>query len=208
MLRQLLVEQISRLIHNGFAPDDSDITDNLINQYINQGIAVAAKNNYKESIQLDGIGYVNNSFYTTFKGIAITADEEALWTLQLPSVPVSVGKNEGVSRLLFKNKRLNLSYDAIPISTNDTGFVRSVRKIPDKVLYYIEGGTAKVISALNMTEYTANVTLISGGDANNLNSQLNVPDDVIPQIIDYCMKLLAAELNMKSDVANDGVYKP
>lgn len=205
MIRRNLIEQISRLVHNGFPSDDTDVTDELINIYINQGIALAAKNNYKESIQLEGIGFVNNSFYSTYKGIYITADEDNLWSLTLPLVPIAVGRNEGISRLIFKNSSNNLSYDAIPLSTNQLGFTRSMRGIPNKVLYYIEGATAKVITTLIMTEYTASVTLISGGDATNLDSQLNVPDDVIPSIIDYAMKLLMAEMNVKIENANDGV---
>ena len=205
MIRKSLVEQISRLVHNGFPSDDTDVTDELINIYISQGIALAAKNNYKEAIQLEGIGFVNNSFYSTYKGIAITADEDNLWTLTLPVVPIAVGRNEGISRLIFKNNRNNLSYDAIPLSTNQLGFTRSMRGIPNKVLYYVEGGSAKVITALIMTDYTASVTLISGGDSTNLDSQLNIPDDAIPVIIDYAMKLLMAEMNVKIDNANDGV---
>ena len=205
MVRRVLIEQISRLVHNGFPSDDTDVTDELINLYVSQGLAIAAKNNYKESIQLEGIGFVNNSFYSTYKGIAITADEDNLWTLNLPLVPIAVGRNEGISRLIFKNSRNNLSYDAIPLSTNQLGFTRSMRGIPNKVLYYVEGGSAKVITALIMTDYTASVTLISGGDSTNLDSQLNVPDDYIPVIIDYAMKLLMAEMNVKVENANDGI---
>lgn len=204
MVRSAIIEQISRLVHNGFPSDDTDITDALINTYVNQGIALAVKNNYKEAIQLDGIGYVNNSFYTTYKGIAVTADEQNLWTLTLPLVPIAVGRNEGVSRLLFKNTDNRISFDAIPLSSNQLGFSRSMRPIPNKVLYYVEGGEAKVITSLNMSDYTASVTLISGGDSTNLSSQLNIPDDALPMIIDYCMKLLVAERNMKTDLANDG----
>lgn len=207
MIKRILIEQISRLVHNGFATDDTDVTEELINLYINQGVALAAKNNYKEAIQLEGIGFVNNSFYSTYKGISITADEDNLWSLTLPLVPIAVGRNEGISRLIFKNSKNNLSYDAIPLSTNQLGFTRSMRGIPNKVLYYVEGGNAKVLTSINMSEYTANVTLISGGDSTNLDSQLNVPDDAIPMIIDYAMKLLVAEMNMKTDLANDGVNK-
>ena len=35
--------------------------------------------------------------------------------------------------------------------------------------------------------------MISGGDSTNLNSVLNVPDDYVPVIFDYCAKMLLAE---------------
>ena len=205
MLRKVIIEQISRLIHNGLYSDDTDISDNLINLYVNQGVAIAAKNNYKEAIQLDGIGYINNSFYTTYKGISVVSDEENLWTLPLPQIPIAIGRNEGISRLLFKNSQNNLSFDAIPLPANQLAFTRSMRPIPNKILYYSEGGDAKVITAINMTEYKASVTMISGGDSTNMNSTINLPDDAIPAVIDYVMKLLVSELKMKADNTNDGV---
>ena len=204
MLRKTLIEQISRLVHNGLPSDDTDITEDLINLYVNQGVAIAAKNNYKEAIQVDGIGYVNNSFYTTFKGISVTADEENLWTLPLPQVPIAIGRNEGVARLLFKNTRDNISFDAIPLAANQLGFIRSMRTIPGKILYYTEGGDAKVLTAFNMTEFKASVTMISGGDSSNMSSPLNIPDDMIPVVIDYVSKLLIMELKMNRDNINDG----
>ena len=204
MLRKTLIEQISRLVHNGLPSDDTDITEDLINLYVNQGVAIAAKNNYKEAIQVDGIGYVNNSFYTTFKGISVTADEENLWTLPLPQVPIAIGRNEGVARLLFKNTRDNISFDAIPLAANQLGFIRSMRTIPGKILYYTEGGDAKVLTAFNMTEFKASVTMISGGDSSNMSSPLNISDDMIPVVIDYVSKLLIMELKMNRDNINDG----
>jgi flagellar hook-associated protein FlgK len=208
MIKQELIEQISRLVHNGFASDDSDVTDDLINLYVNQGIAIAVKNNYKEAIQLDGIGYVNNSFYSTFKGISIIADEQNLWELTLPSVPVAVGRNEGVSRLILKNSKGDLSYDCIPLSSNQLGFQMGMRVIPNKVLYYTEGGLAKIISSLNLVNYKASITMISGGNSTDMNSTLNIPNDAMPIVLDYCSKMLGLELNMKLDTANDGVQRP
>lgn len=205
MQRSALIEQISRLVHNGFPTQDSEITDNLINTYINQGVALAAKQNYKDAIQLDGIGYINNSFYTTFKGVAILKDENFSWKLALPQIPIGVGKNEGLSNLKFKSNDGLVSIDAIPLSINQTGYVSSMRPIPNKVLYYIEGNLIKVLTALLMNQYTASITMISGGDSTNLDSQLIVPDDYVPVIIDYCFKLIAAELNQKQDTANDGI---
>jgi hypothetical protein len=204
MNRQNLIEQISRLVHNGQPTQDSQITDNLINIYINQGLALAVKQNYKEAIQLDGVGYVNNSFYTTFKSIAITQDENFLWKFELPQIPTAVGKNEGISNIRFKSTLNKVSIDAIPLSTNQTGYVNGMRRVPNKVLYYVEGNYAKVLTPILMSEYTASVTMISGGNSSDLTSELIVPDDYIPVIIDYCSKLLILERNQAEDSANDG----
>ena len=204
MKRNALIEQISRLVHNGQPTQDSSITDNLINIYINQGLALAVKQNYKESIQLDGVGYVNNSFYSTFKGIAITQDENFLWKFELPQIPVAVGRNEGISNVRFKSTTKKVSIDAIPLGISQVGYVGNMRSVPNKVLYYIEGNYAKVLTPILMSDYTASVTMISGGNSTDLTSELIVPDDYIPVIIDYCSKLLILERNQAEDAANDG----
>src|SRR5688572_30270706 len=101
--RIALIERILLLVYGDQPADDASITNSLVNEYINTAIGIAAKQNYKEAIQLDGIGYVNNSFYSTYKGIVVTKDEKYRWKLTLPHLPMGIGRNEGVSALRFKN---------------------------------------------------------------------------------------------------------
>ena len=204
MTRQQLIEQILRQVYGGQPSDDSAITYNLVNQYINQGIGLAVKQNYKDSIQLDGVGYVNNSFYTTFKGLSITKDENFLWKIVLPEVPMGIGHNEGMANLRLKNSTNDVSLDCLPLSTNQKGYVQTMKNIPNKVLYYVEGSNALILSSLTLSQYTASVTLISGGDSSNLSSTLNVPADYIPVITNYAMQALMVERKQPQDQTNDG----
>jgi hypothetical protein len=204
MTRQQLIEQILRQVYGGQPSDDSAITYNLVNQYINQGIGLAVKQNYKDSIQLDGVGYVNNSFYTTFKGLTITKDENFLWKIVLPEVPMGIGHNEGMANLRLKNSTNDVSLDCLPLSTNQKGYVQTMKNIPNKVLYYVEGSNALILSSLTLSQYTASVTLISGGDSTNLSSTLNVPADYIPMITNYAMQALMVERKQPQDQTNDG----
>jgi hypothetical protein len=205
MTRQQLIEQILRQVYGGQPSDDSAITYNLVNQYINQGIGLAVKQNYKDSIQLDGVGYVNNSFYTTFKGLTITKDENFLWKIVLPEVPMGIGHNEGLANLRLKNSTKDISLDCLPLSINQKGYVQTMKNIPNKVLYYVEGSNALILSSLTLSQYTASVTLISGGDSTNLSSTLNVPADYIPVITNYAMQALMIERKQPQDQTNDGV---
>jgi len=67
---------------------------------------------------LDGISYVNNSFYTTYKAIAITPDEQFTWKVTLPQIPVGIGANEGISTLIIKDTNGQLSLPCVPLSEN------------------------------------------------------------------------------------------
>lgn len=204
MTRNQFIEQILRQVYGGYVQEDSSITPMLVNQYIDQAIAFAAKTNYKENVSIEGIGVVNNSFYTTFKGIAITKDENGLWKLTLPQVPVGVGANEGVSTLQLKDSQGKISLPCIPLTENQKTYFQSIQNLPFKTLYYVEGNRAYIVSNLKLSDYTATVTLISGGDSTDLNSNLNVPGDYLPIMIEFIQKQLLLMKSTPKDLANDG----
>lgn len=206
MTRYQCIERILRQVYGEQPTDDSNVTVNLVNQWLNDAIAAAAKTNYKDSIQVDGIAYVNNSFYTTFKNLAIAPFEQYTYQVTLPQIPFGIGKNEGISSVTIMDSTGNISYDALPLSENQVTYYRALPPIPNKVLYYSEGTFVNVLSTLllNSGGFTARVKMISGGDPTNLNNLLNVPDDYISLIIDYCAKMLIMERNQVKDITNDG----
>jgi hypothetical protein len=204
MTRYQLIEQILRQVYGTQPSDDASITPNLVNQMINQGIGIAVKQNYRDAVQLDGIGYINNSFYTTFKGISVTKDEQFVWKVELPQVPFAIGKNEGVSTLRFKDANGELSRPAVWLSQDQVTYFQSLQAPTNKILAAQQGSDIFVYSTLLLNQYKATVTIISGGDSSNLNSKLNVPDDYIPAIVDYVTKALMASRVQVQDNANDG----
>jgi len=204
LTRQFFIERALRQIYGGQPTDDSQITVNLVNSWLNDAIATAAKQCYKEAIQIDGIGYVNNGFYTTFKGIAVSKDENLTFRLTLPQIPVGIGRNEGVSKLQFKNDKGEVSLPCIPISQNQSTYFESMRPIPDKVIYLSQGECIHVKSPLLLDNYTASVTMVSGGDSTDLTSTLNVPSDYFPLMVEYIKAQLGFERAQTVDAANDG----
>lgn len=204
MTRSQFIEQILRQVYGGYPSDDASITPMLVNQYIDQAIAFAAKTNYTDNVRLDGIGYVNNSFYTTFKGIPITRDEVGLWKLELPQIPVGIGANEGISTLVIKDNVNKITLPLIPLTENQKTYFQSMQNLPFKTLYYVEGSYAYIVSSLILNNYTASVTMVSGGDSTDLNSTLNVPGDYIPSMIQFIQQQLMVMKTTPKDLANDG----
>jgi hypothetical protein len=205
MTRYQLIERILRHVYGEQPTDDSNITSGLVNQWINDGIGVAAKQNYKDAIQLDGISYNNNSFYTSFTNLPIKSYQQFIYQITLPQIPVGVGRNEGISTLQFVDVGGKVSFTAVPLSQNQVGYYQSMKPIPNKILYYPEGIYAYAISTLLLNiGFTVNVRMVSGGDSTNLNSILNVPDDYIPLIIDYVSKMLIQERAQPKILANQG----
>lgn len=205
MIRQELIERILRNVYGEQPTDDSNITNNLVNSWMSDAIGIAAKQNYKEAIQIDGVSYVNNSFYTTFKGLAISKSfEPFVYVLTLPQLPLGIGKNEGVASLRFTNSTNDISYDGLPLSTNQVGYANMLKVVPNKITYWSEGTFIYAKTTIPLCTYTGVVRMISGGDKTDLNSVLNVPDDYINIIIEYCTKMLKAERATPKDNINDG----
>lgn len=204
MLRSQLIEQVIRQVYGTQPTDDASITPNLVNQLINEGIGLAVKQNYKDSIQLDGIGYINSSFYSTYKGLAIAKDENFVWKIDLPQVPYGIGHNEGVSALRFKNSSSEISLPVIWLTQEQVNYYQSMPIIPNKTLAYYQNSSVFVLSTIALNQYTATATIVSGGDSTNLSSKINVPDDYIPIVVDYAVKALMMARAQIKETANDG----
>jgi hypothetical protein len=206
MTRNQTIELILRQIYNGQPSDDSSITFNQVNLWLNQAIAAAAKKNYADNIQIEGISFVNNSFYTYFANLAVTPDEVGTYRVTLPQIPVSLGKSEGVSTLQFVDSKGRISsHTAIPLSANQIAYQEFLRPIQNKLLYWSEGIYLYIKTSIALTQYTAKVRMVSGGDSTNLNSILIIPDDAMPMVIEYIKQQLAFERSRPIDTSNDGV---
>jgi hypothetical protein len=206
MTRNIFIERILRQIYNGQPSDDSSITYSLVNQWLNDAIGLAAKKNYTDGIQMDGIAYVNNSFYTTFTNLDIAAEpvDTVTYSVDLPQIPVALGKNEGIATLQFVGDK-RTSQTAIPLSMNQVAYIEQLRPIQNKILYWIEGKNIYIKSAIQLTSYKATIRMVSGGDSTDLESTLIVPDDYVPMIVEYIKGQLAFERSRPIDTSNDGV---
>ena len=206
MTRNAFIERVLRQIYNGQPSDDSNITFGLVNQWLNDAIGAAAKKNYTDNIQIDGVSYINNSFYTTFKNLDIYAEtvDNFTYRVDLPSIPVALGRNEGVATLQFVGDK-KTSQTAIPLSINQIAYQELLRPIQNKIAYWIEGDNIYVKSSIPLTSYKATLRMVSGGDSTDLDSTLIIPDDYMPVVIDYIKGQLAFEKSRPIDQSNDGV---
>lgn len=205
MTRKTFIERILRQIYNGQPSDDSSITFNQVNQWLNDAIGVAAKKNYTDSIQMDGVAYVNNSFYTSYSSLTITQVDNTTFKFTLPQIPVALGKNEGIATLQFSNSKTPTSFGAVPLSMNQVGYQDTLRPIQNKVVYWPQGQEVYMSTGIPLTAYKANVRMVSGGDSSDLNSTLIIPDDYMNYIVEYIKGQLAFERSRPIDQSNDGV---
>ena len=205
MTRRTFIERTLRQIYNGQPSDDSNITDNLVNIWVTDGLAIAARKNYIDNYTIEGINFVNNGFYTTFSDLTITKDSAGVYKFELPEIPVGLGYSMGVSTIQFVDGMGVISRTGIPLSENQVTYFGNMRPIPNKLQYYTEGKFCYVLSTLILTPYTAKVRMISGGNSTDLDSELNVPPDYLNTIQDYIKQQLLLEKAQPIDVNNDGL---
>ncbi len=205
MTRQAYIEKVLRQVYGDFQTDDAAIDNDLCNVWLSEGTAIAAKQNYKDNIAIDGIGYVNGSFFTRFTDIALTSNGNFEWHMNLPEIPIGIGRNEGISTLQLVGENGRITQPFIPISEQQRTYYQSMRPIPNKVLYYYQGSNLYCISTLLLNLYTANVTMVSGGDASDLSSELNVPADYFPIIDQYLFQQLTMQRSVPQDTQNEGL---
>lgn len=205
MTRGAFAESILMQIYGAKPSDDAEITYNLVNLYIAEGIGLAAQAAYKGAIQLDGVGYVNNGFYTTFSGLSIAQDstDNLCWVFTLPEIPVGINANMGIAEVRFKANN-QTSLPAIPLSMNQWGYFDSMPPIANKIIYLPEGKVVRTKSTIILSNYTATVKMVSGGDVSNLNSELNVPPDYLPVIREHVYNQLIKERSIPQDTVSDG----
>lgn len=204
MQRKVFIERIRRQIYNGQPPADATITVNLVNLYINDALAAAAKANWIENLKIENCGFTNNSFYTTFSSLAISGDAEfGIYNVTLPQIPTGLGRNEGVGAAYVVDEKGLVSKPLIFLNANQVNYVDD---LPDMngTMCWNEGVTLKIKSPnTTLVGYTAKVRMVSGGNT-SLDSEMNVPQEMIPMMNDYILKQLMIEKSNPSDVINDG----
>lgn len=206
MTRKVLIEQIRRMMYGSIPTDDANVTEKEINLYINEGIAYMAKVNYTDAIKLDGIETVADSFYATFKNLAITKDNDTgYYSLALPQVPLGLSRGYGISTVTFPTST-GLAKSPIPISPRELDYIDNLKQPPSKIFYWAEGKKLWFKSYTNLVGKFAIVRMVSTETA-DLDAEINVPQEYITDIINLVMNQLRTRKATPQDSTNDGLDK-
>jgi len=206
MTRKVLIEQIRRIFYGGVPNDDASLSEKEVNAYLNEAIAYMAKVNYTDAIKLDGIETVADSFYATFKNLAITRDTDTgYYSLDLPQVPLGLSRGYGISTVTFPTST-GLAKSPIPISVRELEYIDQLKQPPSKIFYWAEGKKLWFKSWTNLVGKLAIVRMVST-ETSDLDAELNVPQEYISDIIDLVINKLKIRKGTPEDTVNDGVDK-
>lgn len=206
MTRKVLIEQIRRIFYGGVPNDDASLSEKEVNTYLNEAIAYMAKVNYTDAVKLDGIETVADSFYATFKNLAITKDNDTgYYSLDLPQVPLGLSRGYGISTVTFPTST-GLAKSPIPISPRELDYVDQLKQPPSKIFYWAEGKKLWFKSYTNLVGKYAIVRMVSTENS-DLDSEINVPQEYITDIVNMVLGQLKIRKGTPEDNVNDGVDK-
>ena len=206
MTRRVLIEQIRRIFYGGVPNDDASLSEKEVNTYLNEAIAYMAKVNYTDAIKLDGIETVADSFYATFKNLAITKDNDTgYYSLDLPQVPLGLARGYGISTVTFPTST-GLAKSPIPISVRELDYIDQLKQPPSKIFYWAEGKKLWFKSYTNLVGKFAIVRMVST-ETSDLDAEINVPQEYITDIINMVINQLKIRKGTPEDSVNDGVDK-
>jgi hypothetical protein len=206
MTRKVLIEQIRRIFYGGVPNDDASLSEKEVNAYLNEAIAYMAKVNYTDAIKLDGIETVADSFYATFKNLAITRDTDTgYYSLDLPQVPLGLARGYGISTVTFPTST-GLAKSPIPISVRELEYIDQLKQPPSKIFYWAEGKKLWFKSWTNLVGKFAIVRMVST-ETSDLDAEINVPQEYVSDIIDLVINKLKIRKGTPEDSVNDGVDK-
>lgn len=206
MTRRVIIEQIRRIFYGGVPNDDASLSEKEVNLLLNEAIAYMAKVNYTDAIKLDGIETVADSFYATFKNLAITKDNDTgYYSLDLPQVPLGLSRGYGISTVTFPTST-GLAKSPIPISVRELEYMDNLKQPPSKIFYWAEGKKLWFKSWTNLVGKFAIVRMVST-ETTDLDAEINVPQEYVSDIIDLVLNKLKIRKGTPEDNVNDGVDK-
>ncbi len=209
MTRRALCELIQRRLAGGDVSDDFAPKLDEINLWLNHGIAASAFKNYTDAVRIDGIEFVGESFYITVGGISIQQDQNTGWYFaNLPSAPYALPRGYDITMVAIQG-----------VGKLSMGFVRkdpirhnahhSLPKPPNKVFWWVDNNVLYMdaFTPLQNDKLYVRMAGSAGGVyRGGLEDELRVPDDAIPFIVDYVMRVFANQV--VQDTSNDGINRP
>lgn len=204
--RRQYCELISRMLNGGFMSDDSTTSINLISLHLSGAIAAAAVKDMRSNIEIDGIATVGDAFYATTKGLAITKDSDTGWyksTLPQPPVSISRGLDITSFKLIAQS---GIKYSAYRVSPVEWDYMNELPIESNKVYFMVLSNGVIMQSRRNLTNDKAMVTMVSSqtNTGTGMDDTISLPDNYLPDIVQYMAGVFNIQLNIPIDNANDG----
>jgi len=196
-------EQILTTYYKGVRNDDSQYSLRHIASMVAQEVAVMARKNAFENSNGGEITYINDSFISTFKSVAVATDALSKEKYcVLPAVPTALPNNQEIVSVSL-NTNTNKTF--IPMRNKDRFAQAFLKPIKGIVFYYIESGRIYFDNPENFQFSLVTVKMAGALPSGAiLDAQLNIPKNYESEIIDKVINRLLSVSRLGTDLTNDG----
>jgi hypothetical protein len=168
-----------------------------------QEVAVMARKNAFENSNGGEITYINDSFISTYKSVAVALDAISKEKYcVLPAVPTALPNNQEIVSVSL-NTKTNKTF--IPMRNKDRFAQAFLRPIKGVIFYYIEAGRLYFDNPENFQFSLVTIKMAGALPSGAiLDAQLNIPKNYESEIIDKVINRLLSMSRLSQDLTNDG----
>lgn len=196
-------EQILTTYYKGVRNDDSQYSLRHIASMVAQEVAVMARKNAFENSNGGEITYINDSFISTYKSVAVALDAISKEKYcVLPAVPTALPNNQEIVSVSL-NTKTNKTF--IPMRNKDRFAQAFLRPIKGVIFYYIEAGRLYFDNPENFQFSLVTIKMAGALPSGAiLDAQLNIPKNYESEIIDKVINRLLSMSRLGQDLTNEG----
>lgn len=194
-------------IAGGMPSDDFPVTLQEINLWIDQGIAASAMKNYGDGVQIDGFEFIGDAYYCTFRNLNLVQDTTSLYYhTTLPTAPVGVPRGYDITDAYIQQPQGGYGKPMVRVTPQQLGFYDDLPKPKNSIEYWVENTTlfVKTDLPLLLTGSKVAVRMIGSAGDRSLTAEVLAPQDAIPYIVEYIMKIFVPTDSAPKDTMNDG----
>lgn len=204
-----LVQEIAYELWGGMPSADRAISDNFILRKLNDKIGEAALKSAYATYNIDGVVCADDIFRVTYTNLTLLTDSVSGFKyFPLPTQPVGLPSNRSFEVFPPAN-RGGVQNDTFKMISRSE--VQSIKSLPPikKVWCFVDTGNMNFIDSFNIISYytTLNLSVVSS-DANNLQSPLNLPDDMISAVKEAVLRDLRPMIGLQDTTPEPNMDNP
>lgn len=203
--RQQLIDRILRFYFDGIPNDQSDITINEVDLYVNDAIATIINKQAIDEYNITGIISVPEGYITTYKLSSLLYDEvTGLYYSVLPHPPLGLSGNSGVAGVYFGSNGKQ-SKPVLHVKPHEVDYFSSMPMPPNAAYYWIENSTIYIYCNTDLTSNTDSLFIRMATNIQSSNSAiLNVPPEAVELIFQAVINKLLPRKNIRPTNLIDG----
>jgi hypothetical protein len=206
MTRKEICELVQMRIAGGIPTDDFPVSLNEINLWLDHAIAASAMKNYTDGVQIDGLEFVGDAYYTTFKDLTLTQDTTSLYyKTTLPAPPISVPRGYDISSALWQKPQGGYTV-MLRVNPQQLDYYQALPKPKNAIEWWVEGKTmyVRTDSQQLLNNGKVSVRMVGSAGSRGLSDEALVSADSVPYVVDYLYKQFMPGEQMPKDNVNDG----